>query len=356
MGTEALSLEEVSIGLGQSLILDGISLQVPAGSFTCLLGPSGCGKTTLLRAIAGFAPLSAGDITVGGRSISNLAPEARQTAMVFQSYALWPHMTVAGNLTYPLKLRGLSKVERDRRAEAILSLLGLEGYGPRSVTSLSGGQRQRVALGRALIIDPPLLLLDEPLSNLDASIRRSLRGELRRLQQKVGITTIMVTHDQDEALAMADRIVLMRQGRIVQVASPEALYSAPADLEAAHFLGVDNVVDLRPGDPVAAGGALAGFRTADARVFTGEAPAGLDAALVRAGTVTACAYAGGSYHVSIDLSDQAGSESRSGTSGAALSALSSVPVAPGKRAWLSVPAPMLMSFGADSRLLQGIRQ
>ena len=341
MGTEALSLEEVSIRLGQSLILDGISLEVPAGTFTCLLGPSGCGKTTLLRSIAGFAPLSAGDITVGGRSIAGLAPEARQTAMVFQSYALWPHMSVAGNLTYPLKLRGLGKAERERRAEEVLALLGLEGYGGRAVTSLSGGQRQRVALGRALIIDPPLLLLDEPLSNLDASIRRSLRGELRRLQQKVGITTIMVTHDQDEALAMADRIVLMRKGQIVQVAAPEELYSAPADLEAAEFLGVGNVTAFRHGDPVAAFTRLAGFRTEVARAFTLAEVLPEGPVLLRKGQVSACAYAGGTYQITID------------SAGESLSGCSPVPIAAGADASLTVPASMLMSFDAENRLLQG---
>ncbi|WP_106752490.1 ABC transporter ATP-binding protein [Pannonibacter carbonis] len=343
MGTEALSLEGVSIRLGKTLVLDRISLEVPAGSFTCLLGPSGCGKTTLLRSIAGFAPLAAGDIKVGGNSIATLAPEARQTAMVFQSYALWPHMSVAGNLTYPLKLRGLPKAEREKRANAILSLLGLEGYGPRAVTSLSGGQRQRVALGRALIIDPPLLLLDEPLSNLDASIRRSLRGELRRLQQKVGITTIMVTHDQDEALAMADRIVLMRDGQIVQVAGPEDLYSAPADLGAAQFLGVDNVLAVAPDDPAAQGATLVGFRTEDARVFTDDMEHPDAPALARKGKVTTCAYAGGGYQVGIDVA------------GESLSACSARPVSPGDDALLSVPASMLMSFDANTRLLQGIR-
>ncbi|MBL4917511.1 ABC transporter ATP-binding protein [Szabonella alba] len=333
MGVEALALQGLSIRLGGANILEDLSLDVQAGSFTCLLGPSGCGKTTLLRAIAGFAPPSSGDIRIGARSIAALPPEKRETAMVFQSYALWPHMTVAGNLTYPLKLRGIARAEREARAERILELLDLPGFGPRRVTSLSGGQRQRVALGRALIVDPPILLLDEPLSNLDAAIRRNLRGELRRLQQKLGITTIMVTHDQEEALSMADTIVLMRAGRIVQVAPPEELYSRPADLEAGRFLGVDNLLAGRPEDPVAA--ATIGFRSGDARL----AGAPGTGALNRRGRVLDCAYAGGGYHLQIAAGDEV------------IAAVSGLPVALQTEVCVTVPAAALMGFGTDHRLL-----
>jgi ABC-type Fe3+/spermidine/putrescine transport system ATPase subunit len=210
MGGEALRLERLSVTLGGAQILNAIDLTVEPGSFTALLGPSGCGKTTLLRAIAGFAPVSSGDVRIGSRSVAGLPPERRETAMVFQSYALWPHMNVGGNLAYPLKLRRVPRAERTRRVEALLDRLGLAGFAGRPVASLSGGQRQRVALGRALIIDPPILLLDEPLSNLDAGIRRNLRSELRQLQRQIGITTIMVTHDQEEALSMADQVMFMR--------------------------------------------------------------------------------------------------------------------------------------------------
>ncbi|MDP2080374.1 MAG: ABC transporter ATP-binding protein [Pseudotabrizicola sp.] len=333
MGVEALALCGLSIRLGGVQILHDVTLNVPAGSFTCLLGPSGCGKTTLLRSIAGFAPPASGDIRLGARSIADLPPEKRGTAMVFQSYALWPHMTVAGNLTYPLKLRGIGRAERDTRAEALLDMLGLSGFGPRKVGSLSGGQRQRVALGRALIIDPPILLLDEPLSNLDAAIRRNLRGELRRLQQRLGITTIMVTHDQEEALAMADTIVLMRAGRVVQVAAPQDLYARPADLDAGRFLGVDNMIAGRPGDPVAA--ATLGFRSMDARIHD-AAP---ENALVRNGTVLDCAYTGGGYHLQLE----SGAE--------VISAVSGVPVAPGTQVRVAVPTASLMAFGANQMLL-----
>jgi ABC-type Fe3+/spermidine/putrescine transport system ATPase subunit len=333
MGVEALELHGLSIRLGGAQILHDVTLNVPAGSFTCLLGPSGCGKTTLLRSIAGFAPPASGDIRLGNRSIAALPPEKRGTAMVFQSYALWPHMTVAGNLTYPLKLRGIARTERDARAEALLEMLGLSGYGPRKVGSLSGGQRQRVALGRALIIDPPILLLDEPLSNLDAAIRRNLRGELRRLQQRLGITTIMVTHDQEEALAMADTIVLMRAGEVVQVAAPQDLYARPADLDAGRFLGVDNMLAARPEDPVA--GVTLGFRSMDARIHD-AAPKNT---LVRHGTVLDCAYTGGGYHLQLE----SGAE--------VISAVSGVPVTPGSQVCVAVPTASLMAFGADQRLL-----
>ncbi|GGL49979.1 ABC transporter ATP-binding protein [Wenxinia marina] len=336
MGGEALSLERLAIRLGGVQILRDITLDVPAGSFTCLLGPSGCGKTTLLRAIAGFAPPSEGDIRIGGRSIAALPPEKRETAMVFQSYALWPHMSVGGNLAYPLKLRRVPKREREEQVARILDLLDLPGFADRPLASLSGGQRQRVALGRALIIDPPILLLDEPLSNLDAAIRRNLRSELRSLQQKVGITTIMVTHDQEEALSMADTIVLMRAGQIVQVATPEELFTRPADLSAGRFLGIDNLIRGRAGDPLpGAEGATLGFRSAEARIAAAP-PAG---ALARHGTVVDCAYAGGGYQIRLD------------TGGESVSALSDTALAPGTAALAAVPAAAVMAFGADEALL-----
>lgn len=336
MAVEALSLERLSITLGSLQILHDITLDVPAGSFTCLLGPSGCGKTTLLRAIAGFAPPSAGDIRIGDRSITALPPEKRGTAMVFQSYALWPHMNVLGNLTYPLKLRGIAKADRENRARQILQMLELDRYADRKVSDLSGGQRQRVALGRALVIDPPILLLDEPLSNLDAAIRRNLRSELRQLQQRLGITTIMVTHDQEEALAMADRIVLMRGGEVIQVAPPEELYTRPVDLAAARFLGVDNVLAARGGDPVQA--AAIGFRTADARVIPLTAAADDAAMLTRQGVVIDSAYTGGGYHIRL-MSDKD-----------SVTALSSQPFAPQTPVRLQVPAAAVMGFDAQERL------
>jgi ABC-type Fe3+/spermidine/putrescine transport system ATPase subunit len=209
-----------------------------------LLGSSGCGKTTLLRSIAGFVMPQAGRIRVGGRDITALPPEKRGTAMMFQSYALWPHMTVAGNIGYGLRMRGAGKDEIARRVDEMLTLLQLQGFGPRPVTQLSGGQRQRVALGRALAVDPSLLLLDEPMSNLDYKVRIELRHELRALQKRIGITAVYVTHDREEALTLADRIAVLDAGHVVQYGPPEEIFHEPASAFVAGFMGADNAIAL----------------------------------------------------------------------------------------------------------------
>src|SRR5215468_11623970 len=209
-----------------------------------LLGSSGCGKTTLLRAIAGFVLPDSGTIRVDGQDITRLPPEARGTAMMFQSYALWPHMKVSDNIAYGLRMRGWKKDAIATRVEEMLKLLQLEGFGPRPVTQLSGGQRQRVALGRALAVSPHLLLLDEPMSNLDYKVRLELRHELRALQQRIGITAVYVTHDREEAMALADRMAVLDAGRVVQYGTPEELYRAPANPFVARFMGADNAIDL----------------------------------------------------------------------------------------------------------------
>lgn len=241
-----LSIDSVSVafGSGTPLVLDRVSLEVQRGEMVALLGPSGCGKTTLLRSIAGFVKPQSGRIVVDGHDITTLPPEARQTAMMFQSYALWPHMDVAANIGYGLRMRGVPKATIAQRVEQILKLLQLEGFGPRSVSSLSGGQRQRVAMGRALAVDPLLLLLDEPMSNLDYKVRLDLRHELRALQRRVGITAIYVTHDREEALTLADRIAVIDGGRVLQFGTPEAVFHRPASPFVAGFMGADNSVDL----------------------------------------------------------------------------------------------------------------
>lgn len=240
----AISVRGLRAGYGASSILHGVDLDVAAGEFIAILGSSGCGKTTLLRTIAGFHPLTAGSISLFGRDVAGLPPEKRDMAMVFQSYALWPHMTVAGNIGYGLKLRGWSASAIAAKIDSLLSLLGLEGLGERKVTQLSGGQRQRVALGRALAIDPKLLLLDEPLSNLDAKVRLSLRYELKTLQKTLGFAAIHVTHDREEAMTMADRIIIMDKGRIAQIGTPEDVYDHPVSPFIARFMGADNQLPL----------------------------------------------------------------------------------------------------------------
>jgi ABC-type Fe3+/spermidine/putrescine transport system ATPase subunit len=228
---------------GGTVAVDGATVEVGDGELFTLLGPSGCGKTTLLRLIAGFyRPPDAGEIHFGERRVEALPPHDRNIGMVFQNYALWPHMTVRGNITYGLHLRRLAAGEIERRLADGLAKVNLAGLDDRYPGQLSGGQQQRVALARALVLNPDILLLDEPLSNLDAKIRVHVRGEIRKLQQELGITTIYVTHDQEEALSLSDRVAVMRDGRILQVAAPRTLYERPANRFVADFVGTNNFI------------------------------------------------------------------------------------------------------------------
>ncbi len=217
--------------------VDRVSFAVPAGTLTTILGPSGCGKTTLLRMIAGLEQPTAGRIVVGGRDVTRLAPADRNVSLVFQSYALFPHLTVLDNVAYGLVVTGVPKANAHQRAAAALDGVGLSGLGARWPAELSGGQQQRVAVARALVLEPAVLLFDEPLSNLDARLRRSMRDEIRALQQRLALTVAYVTHDQSEALAVSDQIIVMNAGRIAQIGTPRALYEAPADAFVAGFLG-----------------------------------------------------------------------------------------------------------------------
>ena len=220
-----------------------VSLSVADGEFVVLLGPSGCGKTTTLRMVAGFIEPTAGKVRLGGADVTVLPPWKRNAGMVFQSYALFPHLTVAQNVAFGLEMRKIPRAEIDRRVEETLALVRLEGYGGRLPRQLSGGQQQRVALARALAIHPDVLLLDEPLSNLDAKLRQEVRVEIRELQQRMGLTTVMVTHDQEEALTMADRLVVMNEGSVRQVGSQRDLYERPADRFVAGFVGRSTFLD-----------------------------------------------------------------------------------------------------------------
>jgi iron(III) transport system ATP-binding protein len=222
--------------------VDHVSLDVADGELFTLLGPSGCGKTTLLRLIAGFYAVDGGEIRFGERRVDGLAPYDRNIGMVFQNYALWPHMTVRGNVTYGLRVRKLAAAEVERRLAAGLAKVNLTGLEGRYPGQLSGGQQQRVALARALVLNPDILLLDEPLSNLDAKIRVQVRSEIRTLQQDLGITTIYVTHDQEEALSLSDRVAVMRDGRVQQVAPPKTLYERPVNRFVADFVGTNNFI------------------------------------------------------------------------------------------------------------------
>ena len=243
-------LEKVSKRLGATLAVDHVSLDVPEGAFVTLLGPSGCGKTTTLRMIAGFYHPDDGEIFVRDIPVTTVPAHRRNTAMVFQEYALFPHMTVRENIGYGLRMRGVGATDARRRIGAAVELVGLSGQEDKFPMQLSGGQQQRVALARALVVEPEVLLLDEPLSNLDAKLRVRVRTEIRSLQQALGKTTIYVTHDQEEALSISDRIAVMNHGRIVQVGAPREIYYAPADRFVADFVGLANfapVEVLAPG-------------------------------------------------------------------------------------------------------------
>ncbi|MBE7733571.1 ABC transporter ATP-binding protein [Devosia faecipullorum] len=233
---------------GQVVAVDTFSLDVADGELVCLLGPSGSGKSTLLRMVGGFEQPSGGLITIDGEDITHLPPEKRPTGMVFQSHALWTHMNVFKNLAFGLKLRRLPADEIKRKVEAVLELVGLGGYGNRHVGQLSGGQQQRVALARSLVLEPKILLLDEPFASLDQHLRERLREEVRDIQQRLGITTLFVTHGQDEALSMADRIVVMRDGRTEQIDRPDVIYRQPKTPFVAGFIGTMNLVDGQVSD------------------------------------------------------------------------------------------------------------
>ena len=237
-------LDGLVTAYGGSVAVTRITLDIEEGEFLVLLGPSGCGKTTTLRCIAGLEDITDGQILIDGQPVSTSTlttpPEQRQMGMVFQSYAVWPHMSVAENLAFGLKLQKLPKIEIEKRITEVLDLVGLGSFAERGIHELSGGQQQRVALARAVVLRPRVLLFDEPLSNLDAQLREHMRFELRQLQQRLGITAIYVTHDQQEAMVVADRIVLMNKGRIEQIGTPRQLYRQPETLFAAGFIGLAN--------------------------------------------------------------------------------------------------------------------
>jgi len=311
---------------GDVAAVAGLSLDVKPGELVALLGPSGCGKTTTLRLVAGFLKPESGEIWVGDRCLSSptvvVPPERRRMAMIFQSYALWPHMTVARNVAYGLRFKsGMPKADRDRRVTDILRTVQLSGFESRYPGELSGGQQQRVAVARALVVEPEILLLDEPLSNLDANLREEMRFEIRRLHEAFGITTLYVTHDQAEAMVISDRVAVLHRGRVVQVGSAEDLFRRPRTRFVAEFIGRTNLIDAQVAEPgVAAHGPLR-LRLASAAGVPGtplvvsirpheielvlagrSAPAGAN---VLAGAVQRTSYLGDAvdYHVRVNGSD-----------------------------------------------------
>ncbi|GMR10283.1 MAG: ABC transporter ATP-binding protein [Anaerolineae bacterium] len=240
--TASIRLQNLSKQFKEVLAVDDVTLDVEPGTLVCLLGPSGCGKTTTLRMIAGFEDPTSGQVLIGDEDVTELPPYARPTAMVFQSYALFPHMSIYENIAYGLKARRTPKKEIPGMVQEVMALMELEGQEEKSPAQLSGGQQQRVALARALVIRPKVLLFDEPLSNLDAQLRVRMRGELRDIQHRLGITSVYVTHDQEEAFSIADLVAIMNKGKLTQLGSPIDLYRRPADRFVAEFVGLSNVV------------------------------------------------------------------------------------------------------------------
>jgi sn-glycerol 3-phosphate transport system ATP-binding protein len=311
----SVEVRSVTKAWGETRAVDDISFSVAKGELVVLLGPSGCGKSTMLRMIAGLDEPTTGTIAIERRDVAGLTGSARGVAMVFQSYALFPHLTVADNITFGLSVRGTSKQEMGERLARTAALLDLDKLLRRKPAQLSGGQQQRVALGRALIAEAPVCLLDEPLSNLDAQLRQELRHEIRALQQRLGITMIYVTHDQTEAMSMADRVILMRGGRIEQNGQPADLYERPATLFAARFIGgapmnfldlddapLGAVISGTTGPPLFAGpgrGRVLGLRPEDVAVDRANGRAAFHA------TVTAVEYLGAEALVSCNLGDRA---------------------------------------------------
>jgi sn-glycerol 3-phosphate transport system ATP-binding protein len=264
-----ITLDGVSKVWGETKAVDSVSFTAEAGKLLVLLGPSGCGKSTTLRMIAGLESADAGRISIAGRDVTALPPAARRLSMVFQSYALFPHLDVAENIVFGLKVRKVGRADRVRRLEEVTDLVGLTGLLGRRPAQLSGGQRQRVALARAIIAENPICLMDEPLSNLDAKLRHDMRVEIRALQQRLGMTVVYVTHDQSEAMSMADKVILLRDGRVEQEGAPDELYARPASLFAANFIGTPpmNLLELADGP---AGAVIAGSEDAVVRDGPGE--------------------------------------------------------------------------------------
>jgi putative spermidine/putrescine transport system ATP-binding protein len=354
-------LEGLSRHYGPVVALDHLDLTLQPGELIALLGPSGCGKTTTLRLLAGLEDADTGHITVDGRDITHVSAAKRDMGMVFQAYSLFPHMTVRQNVAFGLRLRKVGTAERDKRALEMLDLVGLSVQADRYPHQLSGGQQQRVALARALAIEPQVLLLDEPLSALDAKVRAQLRDEIRRIQLEVGITTLFVTHDQEEALAIADRVGVMREGRLEQLASPTEVYSRPATSFVAEFVGLSNRLagEVRGGEVIVRGCKLplVGKDTPDGQVVALIRPEAVSLAS-RApesgtgdgpltGTVIAITFLGATSRVTVDLGDTRVMAQLPTSEATALAA--------GSRVVLAIrPDPVLVSADSDPAALAAV--
>jgi iron(III) transport system ATP-binding protein len=352
----SVELKGLSKHYGNAVAVDGVSLRVEHGQLVCLLGPSGCGKTTTLRLIAGFIEPSAGEIVVGGKVLSSPArtvpPEGRNMSMIFQSYALWPHMTVAENVAYGLKIRKLDKATIGGKLQAILSTARLEALADRYPGELSGGQQQRVSLARALVVEPETLLLDEPLSNLDANLREEMRFEIRRLHDRYRYTTVYVTHDQAEAMTTADLIAVMNHGKVEQLGPPEEIYSRPRSEFVARFIGGANILRGSALDEARVSVAGSTLRTTGRTLVAGK-PVALSVRqheiVLAAGkpqsgdnhlnaVVTRQVFLGSARDYTVALDDK--TELR-------VTAPPGHNIAPGERVWLHLPAEQLRALAEE---------
>ncbi|EAU41470.1 ABC transporter ATP-binding protein [Fulvimarina pelagi HTCC2506] len=286
-----LELADVTKAYGETVAVDHVSLKVPAGTYCCLLGPSGCGKTSTLRMVAGHEFISDGDVLIGNTVVNDLPPAKRGTAMMFQNYALFPHLSVQENVAFSLKMAGIGKAERLERADEMLGMVDMDAYAKRLPARLSGGQQQRVALARALVTNPTVLLLDEPLSALDPFLRIRMRAELKRYQREFGISFVHVTHSQEEAMALADMVVVMNDGRIEQVGSPREVYNHPKTRFVAQFIGGHNIVHE--------GASAYAVRADRIRLFAAQA----DGTTASPATVSDVEYQGMTIHVALKRQD-----------------------------------------------------
>ena len=351
-------LEGLSRHYGPVVALDHLDLTLQPGELIALLGPSGCGKTTTLRLLAGLEDADTGHITVGGKDITHVSAAKRDMGMVFQAYSLFPHMTVRQNVAFGLRLRKVSVAQRDKRAIEMLDLVGLSTQADRYPHQLSGGQQQRVALARALAIEPQVLLLDEPLSALDAKVRAQLRDEIRKIQLEVGITTLFVTHDQEEALAIADRVGVMREGRLEQLAPPTEVYSRPATSFVAEFVGLSNRLagEVRGGEVIVRGcklplveqdtpdGQVVALVRPEAVSLASRAPESGTGSGPLTGTVIAITFLGATSRVTVDLGDTRVMAQLPTSEASALTA--------GSRVALAIrPDPVLVSADSDPAAL-----
>ncbi|TDE92674.1 ABC transporter ATP-binding protein [Occultella glacieicola] len=335
--THAARFHGVSQVFGDFTAVDNIDLDIPDGKLTTLLGPSGCGKTTSLRMLAGYLAPTRGTISIAGVDSTRTPPERRNLGMVFQSYALFPHMSVADNVGFGLKMRRVPAADRARRVTESLELVGLAHLSASKPKKLSGGQQQRVALARAIAIRPKLLLLDEPLSNLDARLRIQMRAEIRRIQAETGLAVVLVTHDQDEALEMSDEMVLMKDGRIQQQGTPQAVFPAPANRFVAEFLGYENFL-------TDAGGATTTIRPEHLALSVSERTPAAETGAVLPGVVLDVAYRGVDVLVTVASADVSGARVELL---ADLRAESAPDLTPGADVWVHVPATHLVPLAAD---------